>query len=146
MPCKSPTSVEHEIHLMDKHPFKEPFQYIPPALVEEVCEHLKEMLMIRVIRKSTSPFTSNVVLARKKDGAISLCIDCRKLNQQTKKYVHPKPSIVDTLHSLVESKYFSSLDLKNGYWQVELRRTDKAKPAFQVGLLCFYGCVTEVNF
>ena len=132
--------VEHEIHLTDEHPFKEPFRKIPPALVEEVREHLKEMLEIGVIRESTSPFSSNVVIVRKKDGTIRFCIDYRKLNQRTEKDAYPIPRIDGTLHSLAGSKYFTTLDLKSGYWQVELRETDKAKTAFQVGSLGFYEC------
>ncbi|MCG8030630.1 MAG: reverse transcriptase family protein [Candidatus Thiodiazotropha taylori] len=132
--------VEHEIHLTDEHPFKEPFRKVPPALIEEVREHLKEMLEIGAIRESTSPFSSNVVIVRKKDGTIRFCIDYRKLNQRTIKDAYPIPRIDDTLHSLAGSKYFSTLDLKCGYWQVEVKPADKAKTAFQVGSLGFYEC------
>ena len=58
--------VEHEIHLENEQPFKEPYRKIPPALVDEVREHLKEMLEVGAIRESTSPFSSNVVIVRKK--------------------------------------------------------------------------------
>ncbi|MCG7878413.1 MAG: hypothetical protein N0C90_19080, partial [Candidatus Thiodiazotropha endolucinida] len=75
--------VEHEIHLDNEQPFKEPYRKIPPALVEEVREHLKEMLQLGAIRHSTSTFSSNVVIVRKKDGSIRFCIDYRKLNQRT---------------------------------------------------------------
>ena len=98
------------------------------------------MLAIGVIRESTSPFSSNVVIVRKKDGTIRFCIDCRKLNQHTEKDEYPIPRIDDTLHSLAGSKYFTTVDLKSGYWQVELKETDKAKTAFQVGSLGFYEC------
>ena len=108
--------------------------------MEEVREHLKEMLEIGVIRESTSPFSSNVVIVRKKDGTIRFCIDYRKLNQRTEKDAYPIPRIDDTLHSLAGSKYFSTLDLRSGYWLVELRETDKAKTSFQVGSLGFYEC------
>ena len=60
--------VEHEIHLEDERPFKEPYRKIPPALVEEVREHLTEMLEIGAMREFTSHFSSNVVIVRKKDG------------------------------------------------------------------------------
>ena len=132
--------VEHEIHLSDDHPFKEPFRKIPPALVEEVREHLKEMLQAGVIRESTSPFSSNVVIVRKKEGTICFCIDYRKLNQRTEKDAYPIPRIDDTLHLLAVSKYFTTLDLKSRYRQVDLKETDKAKTAFQVGSLGFYEC------
>lgn len=71
---KSPTdlgktdTVRHEINLTDEIPFKEPYRRIPPALYDEVRLHLKEMLEAGAIRKSQSPFSSNVVLVRKKMG------------------------------------------------------------------------------
>ena len=129
--------IEHEIHLEDERPFKEPYRKIPPALVEEVREHLKEMLEIGVIRESSSPFSSNVVIVRKTDGTIRFCIDYRKLNQRTTKDAYPIPR---TLHSFAGSTFFSTLDLKSGYWQVELREFDKPKTAFQVGSLGFFEC------
>ena len=97
------------------------------------------MLQAGVIRESTSPFSSNVVIVRKKDGTIPFCIDYRKLNQRTEKDAYPIPRIDDTLHSLAGSKFFTTL-LKSGYWQVELKETDKAKTAFQVGSLGYYEC------
>ena len=132
--------VEHEIHLRDERPFKEPYRKIPPALVDEVREHLKEMLEVGAIRESTSPFSSNVVIVRKRDGTIRFCIDYRKLNQRSTKDAYPIPRIDDTLHALAGSKYFSTLDLKSGYWQVELKESDKSKTRFQVGSLGFFEC------
>ena len=131
-------TVKHEIHLNDEKPFKEPYRHIPPSLIQEVREHLKEMMQMGAIRESSSSFSSNVVLVRKKDGSIRFCIDYRKLNQHTIKDAHAIPRIDDTLHLLAGAKYFSTLDLKAGYWQVELREEDKAKTAFQVGPLGFY--------
>ena len=132
--------VEHEIKLEDETPFKEPYRRVPPSLIQEVREHLKEMLEIGAIRNSKSPFSSNVVIVRKKDGTIRFCIDYRKLNQRTVKDAHAIPRIDDTLHLLAGAKYFSTLDLKSGYWQVEMKEADKAKTAFQVGSLGFYEC------
>ena len=132
--------VQHEIHLEDETPFKEPYRRIPPALIQEVREHLREMLQIGATRESSSPFSSNVVIVRKKDGTIRFCIDYRKLNLRTTKDAYAIPRIDDTLHLLAGAKYFSKLDLKCGYWQVELKEDDKVKTAFQVGLLGFYEC------
>ena len=130
--------VKHEINLSDETPFKEPHRRIPPALFQEVREHLKEMLAADAIRPSQSPFSSNVVVVRKKDGTIRFCVDYRKLNNRTIKDAQAIPRIEDTLHLLAGSKYFTKLDLRSGYWQVELRDTDKAKTAFQVGTMGFY--------
>ena len=61
--------VKHSIKLTDETPFKEPYRRIPPGLFEEVRMHLKEMLDSGAIRESESPYSSNVVLVRKKDGS-----------------------------------------------------------------------------
>ena len=132
--------IEHEIHLTVEHPFKEPFRKISPALIQEVREHQKEMMEIGAIWESTSPFSSNELIVRKKDGSILFCIDFRKLNQRIMKDAYPIPLIDNTLHSLAGSKYFTTLDLKSCYWQVELRECDKAKTAFRVGSLGFFVC------
>ena len=132
--------VKHEIKLTDEKPFKEPFRRISPAMIEEVREHIAEMLEADAIRPSQSPFSSNVVLVRKKDGSLRFCIDFHKLNLRTVKDAQAIPRIEDSLHLLVGSKYFTKLDLKAGYWQVELREEDKAKTAFQVGNIGFYEC------
>ena len=124
----------------DDNPFKEPYRNIPPALIQEVREHLQEMIEIGAIRESSSPYSSNVVIVRKKDGTIRFCIDYRKLNSRTVRDAYAIPRIDDTLHLLAGAKYFSKLDLKCGYWQVELNEDDKAKTAFQAGPLGFYEC------
>ena len=132
--------VRHEINLSDEKPFKEQVRRISPALFEEVREHISEMLEAEAIRPSQSPYSSNVVVVRKKDGTIRLCIDYRKLNLRTIGDAYPIPRIEDSLHLLVGSRFFTKLDLKAGYWQVELKEEDKPKTAFHVGNLGFYEC------
>ena len=132
--------IRHEIKLSDETPFKEPVRRISPALFDEVREHIAEMLEAGAIKPSQSPYSSNVVVVSKKDGTIRLCIDYRKLNLRTIGDAYPIPRIEDSLHLLVGSRYFTKLDLKAGYWQVELKEEDKAKTAFHVGNLGFYEC------
>jgi hypothetical protein len=103
--------IEHEIHLSDEKPFKQPHRNIPPALLEEVREHLKEMIECGAIRPSNSPYSSNVVIVRKKDGTIRFCVDYRKFNERTIKDAYAIPRIENTLHLLSGFKYFSKLDL-----------------------------------
>ena len=95
------------------------------------------MLEIGAIRDTKSPLSSNVVIVRKKDGTIRFCIDYRKLNQHTIKDAYSIPRVDDTLHLLVGAKYCRTLDLKSCYLQVEMKESEKAKTAFQVGSLGF---------
>ena len=75
--------IKHEINLTDSTPFNESYRKIPPAMYDEVRQRLKEMLDSDAIRPSQSPYFSNVVLVRKKNGSLRFCIDFRKLNSQT---------------------------------------------------------------
>ena len=132
--------VKHEIKLKDNTSFKDPYRRIPPAMFEEVRQHLKEMLEADSIRPSQSPFSSNVVLVRKKDGSLRFCIDFRKLNSRTVRDAYTLPRIDDTIDTLIGAKYFSKLDLRSGYWQMEMKEEDKEKTAFSVGNLGFFEC------
>jgi dUTPase len=132
--------VKHRIDLSDEVPFKDRARRVPPALYDEVRKHLKEMLAANVIRESSSPWASNVVLVRKKDNTLRFCIDFRRLNNRTVRNAHPLPRIEETLDALKGAVWFSSLDLCCGYWQVEVEECDRPKTAFTVGPLGFYEC------
>jgi len=123
-------AVKHSIKLTDSTPFRERHRRVPPAQYEEVRKHLQEMLACGAIRHSKSPWSSNVVLARKHDGSLRLCIDFRKLNERTVRDGYQLPRIEETFDKMYGSKWFSSLDLQSGYWQVEMQEEDKAKAAF----------------
>ena len=101
---------------------------------------IQEMLDIGAIHKSHCQWTSAVVLVQKKDGHLRFCIDLRKLNDSTIKDVYSLCQIDETLDSLQGSQWFSSLDLKSGYWQVKMNEGSKPLTAFTVGLLGFYEC------
>ena len=121
-------------------PFKGRYRLIPPHQHEEVKQHLKEMLEIGAISESKSPWASAVVLVRKKDGSLRFCIDLRKLNSRTVKDAYSMPRIEETLDCLNGAQWFTLLDLKSGYWQVELDEESKALTAFTVGPLGSYQC------
>ena len=133
--------VKHEIKLTNYVPFKERYRRIPPHQYEEVCKHLDEMLRMGAIRRSNSPWASAVVLIHKKDGTLRFCIDLRKLNERTVKDAYSLPRIEDSLDVLNGSCIFTSIDLKSGYWQVELDEKSIPLTAFTVGPLGFYECV-----
>lgn len=78
------------------------------------------MLSERIIQPSTSPWTSPVVLERKKDVSIRLWVDYRRLNKLTRKDVYPMTIFDDALGSLRGAPYVSSLDLRSAYWKVPM--------------------------
>lgn len=91
---------------------------------------LDDMLQQGVIEPSHSPWSSPVILVKKKDGSLRFCIDYRKLNQVTQKDCYPLPRVDDLLDSLSDAQWFTTLDLRSGYWQVEVNPRDREKTAF----------------
>ena len=127
--------VKHQIFLKDYTPFKQRFRRIPPSCYNEVREHLHQLVQEGVIRKSKSLWCSNVVLVRKKDKSLRLCVDYRMLNNRTIKDSYALPRIEEILDCLGGYKYFSVLDMKSGYYQVEIQEEHKPYTAFTVGPL-----------
>ena len=133
-------SIEHMIKVMDDTPFKEWFRQIPPPLVEEVQNHLQELLESGAIQPSQSAWCNVVVLGRKKGGGLQFCIDFCHLNAHTKKDSYPLPRIQEALESLVGAEHFSCLDLKSRFWQIKIEEALKQYTAFTVGNLGFFEC------
>ena len=126
-------AAEHIIELLDEEPFKEKFQRIAPPLMDKVREHLQEMLDGSAIRPSQSPWCNAVVLVQKKDGALRFCINFRRLNARTKKDFYPLPRMQETMESMVGARFFSTMDLKSGFWQVKMAEKSRQYTAFTIG-------------
>lgn len=122
--------VKHEIKLSDPTTFKQQPRPIHPQDVDAVRQHIQELLESAVIQESNSPFASPIVVVRKKNGTVRLCIDYRRLNAQTIKDAYALPKLEDTFAALSGSTWFSMLDLKSGYYQIEMEERDKCKTAF----------------
>ena len=119
-------------HTIETHgpPLRQPYRRQNPAVRREEMTQVQQMLSSNIIRPSNSPWASPVVMVRKKDGSLRFCVDFRQLNAATVKDAHPLPRIDDLLDALHGAKWFSTLDLKSGYWQVPITEQDKAKIAF----------------
>ncbi len=122
--------LKHHIDTGTSAPIRQHPRRVPPARREEVSKLLKEMKDRDVIQPSTSPWASPVVLVRKKDGSLRFCVDYRKVNAITRKDAYPLPRIDDSLDALSRAKWFSTIDLLSGYWQVEMSEEDQEKTAF----------------
>ena len=107
------------------------FADFPPINFEsEEKDHIDSLLSIGVIQPSSSDWASPPVLVRKKDGKVRWCIDYRALNNVTVKDAYPLPNISECLDSLGDAKFFSTLDMSSGYYQIEIAEEDRAKTAF----------------
>jgi hypothetical protein len=125
--------VYHCIVTGDARPIRQPPRRVPLAKQMQVSDMIDDMQRRVVIEESDSPWSSPIVLVRKKNGELRFCMDYRKLNDVTKRDSFPLPQIDDTLDTLSGAKWFSTLDLKSGSWQVDVHPDDKEKTSFSTG-------------
>ena len=129
------SKVRHAIPTGDSPPIKQRPYRVPNSQKQEVEHMIKDMLDKQVISRSSSPWASPLILVEKKDKTLRPCVDYRKLNLVVKKDSWPLPRIDDILDNLGKARYFTTLDLASGYWQIELEPQDREKTAFT----CFAG-------
>jgi predicted aspartyl protease len=121
--------VTHKIYT-DGPPQKQRPYWTPISQKAYVSKYIQESLEAGIIRPSSSPWSSPILLVQKKDGTKRFCVDYRKLNSATKKDVYPIPRIEDVLERLNEMNYFTTLDLIQSYYQIAVADEDKEKTAF----------------
>ena len=88
------------------------------------------MLQSDLIEPAQSEWMFNVVIVRKADGSLRFCVDYRQLNERTIKDAYPQPRIDVCLDALAEVSWFSTFDLRSGYYQIEMDPLDADKTTF----------------
>lgn len=103
---------------------------LPHSQMDTVKEEIDSMLRLGVIERAKSPYSSPILLVRKKDGKMRFCVDFRRLNKILLFDAEPLPDVEQMFASLSGANYFSKLDLAKGYWQIPMDPRDKPKTAF----------------
>ena len=121
---------EHHIRTGDSRPVRLPPYRLPHAYRETVKKELQDMLQQGIIEPSSSEWSAPVVLVKKKDGSLRLCVDYRRLNGVSEMDAYPMPRIDDLIDRLGKSCFISTMDLTRGYWQVPVEKESRPKTAF----------------
>ncbi|XP_076438810.1 uncharacterized protein LOC143277793 [Babylonia areolata] len=114
---------------------------LPYSQRETIQEEVQQMLKMGVIEPSSSPYSSPIVLVKKKDGKVRFCVDFRRINKITVFDAEPMPDVEALFSRLSGKKVFSKLDLSKGYWQIPMAEADRPKTAFTTPQGHFQWCV-----
>jgi hypothetical protein len=127
-----PRSCDHSIPLVAgaKPVFIRPYRYTP-ALKDDIEKQIQEMLDKGIIRPSNSPFSSPMIMVRKKDGTWRPCVDYRYLNALTIRGQFPIPVFDELVDELAGARWFSSIDLNSGFHQIRMKEGEEYKTTFQ---------------
>ena len=117
-----------------------------PQQEEEVNHQAEEMIRNGIARPSSSPWGSNVILVKKRDGSTRFVIDYCELNDLTIKDSYPMPNVRDVVDKMSGSLYFSKIDMTSAYWAVPIREEDREKTAFMTHRQLLEMCVTAYGF
>lgn len=135
IPLTFTSEIQHKINLTDETPiFTKTYRY-PEIHKQEVKDQVEKMLQQGIIQNSISPWSSPIWIVPKKADASGkkkwrMVIDYRKLNERTIDDKYPLPNIADILDKLGRSQYFTTLDLANGFHQIQMDPNDIQKTAF----------------
>lgn len=125
--------ISHSIDTGDSKPIKQRQYPLSPAMQKHLNKEIDEMLKLKIIEPSQSPWCSPLWLVPKKDpGEYRVCFDGRKLNQVTVDDAYPMPLIDNILSKLRDAQYLSSIDLRHAFNQIPLEPSSRPKTAFAV--------------
>ena len=122
--------IKHTIELTTQIPIRHKVRRFPKPLSDKIEQLVDQYLANGVVRPSMSPYNNRIVPVVKPDGSIRLCLDLRDLNAITKKMNYPIPFIEDYIYNLHGRKWFSKIDLVQGYFQVDLDEDSRKYVAF----------------
>ncbi|KAL1272916.1 hypothetical protein QQF64_028778 [Cirrhinus molitorella] len=144
---------QHEIETGDAMPIRLRPRRLPFARQDAADKALLDMQRAGIIEPSESAWAAPVVMVPKKGGQWRFCVDYRRLNEVTRKDSYPIPRVDESLDLVAGSSWFTSLDLRTGYWQVPLAPDARPKTAFSTGrglwqfrVLCFGLCNAPATF
>ncbi|KAM8718277.1 hypothetical protein ACLKA7_000979 [Drosophila subpalustris] len=123
---------EHKIRLKDDKPLKQRYYPKNPAMQRVIDEQVNELIQAGAIEPSRSPHSAPIVLVKKKTGDWRMCIDYRQLNAHSIPDAYPVPRINHILERLRHARFISTLDLKQGYWQIPMAADSRECTAFTV--------------
>jgi len=133
LPAKLPPSraIDHRIDVDETQPppVAKPYR-MSPLEERELQRQLREYLEMGQIEPCSSPYSSAVLFAKKKDGSLRLCVDYRALNKITRKDKYPLPRIDEQLDAMRDSSFFTKLDLISGYHQLRVYKDHVYRTAF----------------
>lgn len=122
---------EHHIETRDARPIRLPACRLPHAYKENVAKELKEMEENGIIEPCSNEWSSPIVMVKKKDGSLRMCIDYRRLNAVTEEVeTYPMPRVDKLIDRLSKARFISTLDLTKGYWQMPVAAQNRHKTAF----------------
>ena len=133
------TAAKHQIDTCNPRPIKQRMKRTPLGYANEEQEHTEKLLNDGAIEPSCTELASPSVLMRKRAGYVRWCIDLRKLNDVTVNDCYPLPLRQDCIDALEGCRYFTTLDMASGYYQVEVAEEDRDKTVFvtKYGLYSF---------
>ncbi|GFW67280.1 retrovirus-related Pol polyprotein from transposon gypsy [Trichonephila clavipes] len=114
------TDITMTIILKDEEPVRQPSRRLAFTERQKVNKQIEEWLNEGIIRPSSSEYASPIAMVKKKDGSSRMCSDYRKLNQKLVKDNFPLPLIEDVLDTLQEGKEYSTFDLRNDFFHVDV--------------------------